>query len=243
MELIDRGSEPDSVTVAQDARKAFQVMLGGGVAVLPLSVSYAIFAHTASGVERTYTLKQRVQTKPNGVIGNWDIFRNVLQTTERDRALVQCITLDHDLPLSVIAPFDPQHDWLRTVEFGALRRATKALTMDLLMNAGDLHNQLARMSWDSAKPLMGSSANVSLTGSKFRLEDVQDSLKSGCDLVLGYGTSRYANRFDIGSTIIELPAWKVLRWGGCFEEQAALVLKYFGVELPARPTSGPLSLV
>lgn len=243
MECIDRGCEPAPEVILQDARKAFQVMVSGGVAVLPLNVSYAIFAHTASGVERTYALKQRAQTKPNGVIGSWDIFRNVLLTTERDRALVQCITLDHNLPLSVIAPFDPQHDWLRTVEFGALRRATKALTMDLLMNAGDLHNHLARMSWEGAKPLMGSSANVSLTGSKFRLDDVQDSLKSGCDLVLGYGTSPYANRFDIGSTIIELPSWRVLRWGGCFEEQAALVHKHFGVELPPRPQSGPLSLV
>ena len=243
MELIDRRMEPDAATVAQDARKAFQVMVSGGVAVLPLSVSYAIFAHTAAGVERTYQLKQRAQTKPNGVIGNWDIFSNVLQVTQRERDLVRCITLDHDLPLSVIAPFDPQHDWLRTVEFGALRRATKGTTMDLLMNAGALHMHLARMSWESAKPLMGSSANLSLSGSKFTLESVQDSLKGGCDLVLGYGTSTYANPWEIGSTIIELPSWKVLRWGGCFGAQAALVQKHFGVELPARPQSGPLSLV
>lgn len=243
MELIDRGAEPDSVTIAQDARTAFQVMVSGGVAVLPLSVSYAIFAHTASGVERTYQLKQRAQTKPNGVIGNWDIFSGVLQVTQRDRDLVRCITLDHNLPLSVIAPFDPHHDWLRTVQFGALRRATKGNTMDLLMNAGALHNHLARMSWDSATPLMGSSANLSLTGSKFTLEGVQDSLKDGCDLVLGYGASQYANRWDIGSTIIELPSWRVLRWGGCFDEQAVLVQKHFGVALPPRPASGPLSLV
>ncbi len=243
MELIDRGAEPEAATIAQDARKAFQVMVSGGVAVLPLSVSYAIFAHTAIGVERTYQLKQRAQTKPNGVIGNWDIFSSVMQVSQRDHDLVRCITLDHDLPLSVIAPFDPHHDWLRTVEFGALRRATKGPTMDLLMNAGSLHNHLARMSWEGAKPLMGSSANLSLSGSKFTLESVQPSLKDGCDLVLGYGTSPYANRWDIGSTIIELPGWKVLRWGGCFEAQAALVLKHFGVELAPRPLTGPLSLV
>ena len=243
MELIDRGAEPDAATVLQDARKAFRVMTSGGVAVLPLSVSYAIFAHTALGVERTYVLKQRAQTKPNGVIGNWDIFRDVLQTSQRDRDLVRCLTLDNDLPLSVIAPFDPHHDWLRTVEYGALRRATKGLTMDLLMNAGALHNHLARMSWESAQPLMGSSANLSLSGSKFTLADVQDSLKNGCDLVLGYGTSPYANRWDIGSTIIELPSWRVLRWGGCFEQQAELVKRHFGVELPPRPASGPMTVL
>lgn len=243
MELIARGQEPTADIVAADARKAFRSMRAGGVCVLPLSVSYAIFAHTARGVERIYELKQRPQTKPNGVIGNWDIFAHVLETTPRDRDLVQCITLDHDLPLSVIAPFRADHDWLRTVEYGALRRSTKGHTMDLLMNAGPLHNELARMSWEGAVPLMGSSANVSLTGSKFTLDEVQDSLKQGCDTVFDYGRSRYANDYAIGSTIIELPSWRVLRWGGCFEQQSAIIAKTFGVVLPERPTDGRLTLV
>lgn len=243
MQLITRGSEPDTPTIKADALQTFRTMKAGGVAVLPLSVSYAIFAHTARAVERIYELKKRSQTKPNGVIGNWDIFSEVMVTTERDRDLVRCIIQDHDLPLSVIAPFRTDHDWLRTVEYGGLRRSTKGNTMDLLMNAGPLHNELARMSWESASPLMGSSANVSLTGSKFTLAEVQDELKNGCDIVLDYGTSRYANRWAIGSTIIELPTWRVLRWGGCFEQQAELVRRHFGVDLPPRPQEGPLSLV
>jgi tRNA A37 threonylcarbamoyladenosine synthetase subunit TsaC/SUA5/YrdC len=240
---IDRGHEPDADTQREDARQAFDVMAAGGVAVLPLSVSYAIFAHSTEGVERIYRLKQRPLTKPNGVIGNWDIFREVFQVSERDRDLVRCLTLDHDLPLSIVAPFNPQHDWLRHAEAGALRLATKGTTMDLLMNAGPLHNTLAAMSLEAGKPLMGSSANVSNSGSKFRLEDVQESLKAGCDLVLGYGTSRYVNDFGMGSTIVELPSWRVLRWGGLFEQQAELVARHFGVHWPARPADGQWSLV
>jgi tRNA A37 threonylcarbamoyladenosine synthetase subunit TsaC/SUA5/YrdC len=243
MELIDRGCEPALEVQRRDARHAFQVMVSGGVAVLPLSVSYAIFAHTAHAVERIFVLKQRPQTKPNGVIGNRDILREVFEVTQRDLDLVDCITGDHDLPLSVIATFNPHHDWLRTVEYGALRRSTKASTMDLLLNAGPLHNELARMSLECAKPLMGSSANLSNSGSKFRLEDVQESLKQGCDFVLGYGTSPHVNAHQMGSTIIELPSWRVMRWGGCFEEQARLVQQYFRVELPPRPTSGSWTLV
>jgi tRNA A37 threonylcarbamoyladenosine synthetase subunit TsaC/SUA5/YrdC len=243
MQAILRDQEPSGQALHEDALQCFRIMKAGGVAVLPLSVSYAIFAHTASGVERIFALKQRPQSKPNGVIGNLDIFREVLQATPRDCDLVNCIVRDHDLPLSVIAPFHTGHDWLRTVEYGALRRATKGNTMDLLLNAGPLHNALARMSWESASPLMGSSANVSLTGSKFKLSDVQDSLKQGCDIVLDYGTSRYANPYSIGSTIIELPSWKVLRWGGCFDTQSELVRKHFKIDLPPRPMDGRLSLV
>lgn len=243
MPTIDRGQEPSAEIQQADARLAFDTMVSGGVAVLPLSVSYAIFAHTAEGVERIYQLKQRPMTKPNGVIGNWDIFREVFESTERDRDLVRCLTLDHDLPLSVVAPFNPHHDWLRTVEYGALRRSTKGYTMDLLMNAGPLHNALADLSLAQGKPLMGSSANVSNSGSKFKLEDVQDTLKAGCELVLGYGTSRYINEFGMGSTIVELPSWRILRWGGLFEVQAALVERHFGVRWPERPADGRWSLV
>jgi tRNA A37 threonylcarbamoyladenosine synthetase subunit TsaC/SUA5/YrdC len=229
MELITRVPEPIEQLQRRDAQQAFRIMSSGGVTLLPLSVSYAIFAHTALAVERIYSLKKRPQTKPNGVIGNWDIFTEVFEVS--------------DLPLSIIGPYRADHDWLRTVQFGALRRSTKAGTMDLLMNAGPLHNELARLSLETAQPLMGSSANISGSGSKFRFEDVQESLREGCDLALDYGTSRYINEWQMGSTIIELPTWRVLRWGGLFEQQAVLVKKHFGVELTPRPSSGSWTLV
>lgn len=243
MELIDRQAEPAPDHVADDAAKAFYVLRGGGVVILPLDVSYAIFGHTARAVERIYALKQRPATKPNGVIGNRSIFESVLVTTARDRELVECLTVEHDLPLSVVAPFHRDHDWLQTAEFGAVRRSTKGDTMDLLMNAGRLHNELARRSWESATPLFGSSANVSLSGSKFEFEDVEARLKAGVDLALGYGRSKYANPWLVGSTIIELPTWRVLRFGGLWERQQEIVKRRLGVELPSRPTEGSMSSV
>ncbi len=85
MELIDRGGVPALDVVRADATRAFRYMKSGGVAVLPLDVSYAIFAATARGVERIFELKNRMPTKPNGVVGNWDIFADVLKTGPRDK--------------------------------------------------------------------------------------------------------------------------------------------------------------
>jgi tRNA A37 threonylcarbamoyladenosine synthetase subunit TsaC/SUA5/YrdC len=243
MQLIDRGAEPSSDIIRDDAHKAFRIIKAGGVAVLPFDVSYAIFGHSARAVERIYELKNRPSTKPNGVVGNWDIFQEVIVSSQRDRTLVSCITRDYDLPLSIVAPFRRDSEWLQTAEFGAVRRSTKGDTMDLLMNAGAIHNEMARLSWESCTPLFGSSANRSLSGSKFELEDVESELKAGCDIVIGYGRSKYANPYLIGSTIIELPTWKVLRFGGCYERQVEIVRKHFDVELPPRPTQGSMSLV
>lgn len=243
MQLINRGSEPGPDVVRSDAIAAFRTLKSGGLALLPLDVSYAIFGHTALAVERVYALKNRPATKPNGVIGNWEIFNEVMVVTERDKAMVKTITQDYDLPLSIVAPFMRDHPWVQTSEFGAMRRSTKEDTMDLLLNAGAIHNELARISWESSTPLFGSSANKSLSGSKFELEDVEDELKVGCDIVIGYGRSKFANKYQIGSTIIELPSWKVLRFGGCYEQQAEIIRTHFQVELPSRPKSGSLSLV
>jgi tRNA A37 threonylcarbamoyladenosine synthetase subunit TsaC/SUA5/YrdC len=85
MELIDRGEIPALDVVRADATRAFRYMKAGGVSVLPLDVSYAIFAATARGVERIFELKNRKPTKPNGIVGNWDIFSDVLKTAPRDR--------------------------------------------------------------------------------------------------------------------------------------------------------------
>ncbi len=43
MQLIDRRQEPAPEVVREDARTAFRILKAGGVAVLPFTVSYAIF--------------------------------------------------------------------------------------------------------------------------------------------------------------------------------------------------------
>ncbi|WP_295855498.1 Sua5/YciO/YrdC/YwlC family protein [uncultured Xylophilus sp.] len=243
MQLIDRGREPTPEELATDARRIFGILRSGGVGIIPFDVSYAIFAHTARAVERIYEIKNRSSAKPNGVIGNWDIFQELIDASQADRDLVSCVIRDHDLPLSVVGPYRADHDFLRTTEFGALRRSTKGPTMDLLLNAGALHGALARMSLDAATPLMGSSANRSLTGNKFALRDIEDEVLAQSDIGVDYGRCRYANEHLVGSTILEMGTRRVLRFGCCYEQIQQILKKEFALDLPDRPTSGPMSLV
>ena len=243
MQLIDRGQEPTAEDLTTDARRIFGLLRSGGVGIIPFDVSYAIFAHTARAVERIYEIKNRSSAKPNGVIGNWDMFNELIEASQADRDLVGCIIRDHDLPMSVVGPYRADHDFLRTTEFGALRRSTKGPTMDLLLNAGRLHGELARMSLDSATPLMGSSANRSLTGNKFALRDIEEEVLAQVDIGVDYGRCKYANEYFIGSTIIEMETRRVLRFGCCYEQIQQIVRTEFDLVLPDRPTSGAMSLV
>lgn len=243
MHIINPGETPDPKTVQTDARRVFNMMRAGGVSIIPFDVSYAIFAHTARAVERIYELKNRSSAKPNGVLGTWDTFSEVIECEQIDRDIVQCITLDHDLPLSIVGTYRADHDFLRTVEFGALRRSTKGPTMDLLMNAGPLHKELARLSFESGTPLMGSSANRSLKGNKFEMNDIEPEVLNHVDIAVDYGRCRYANPHFVGSTIIEMGSHRVLRFGCLYEEIQAILNKQFGLTLPNRPTEGSMSLV
>lgn len=240
---IIRTEVPDTQALTRDARKIFNVLKAGGVGIMPFDVSYAIFAHTARGVERIYELKRRSSAKPNGVIGSWDLFNEVMHFNERERDIVKCITMDHNLPMSVVGNYRADHDFFQTTQFGALRRSTKGETVDLFMNAGALHTELARLSLDSCTPLMGSSANLSLQGNKFVFDDIEPELLDNVDIAVDYGRCKYANPYFVGSTIIELGSLRVLRFGCCYEDIQRVLGKEFGMELPDRPTSGSMSLV
>lgn len=243
MQKIGNGYVPEGAELKAEARKIFNSMKSGGVVVLPFDVSYAIFAHTARAVQRIYEIKNRSYAKPNGVLGNWEIFNEVIDSAEKDRDIVQCITLDHGLPLSIVGNYRADHDFFATTQFGALRRSSKGATMDLLMNAGDLHRELSQMSLDACTPLMGSSANKSLSGNKFELHHIEAEVTDKVDLNVDHGKCKYENPWLIGSTILELGTYRVLRFGCCYEQIQKILNAQFGLGLPDRPVSGSMSIV
>lgn len=75
------------------------------------------------------------------------------------------------------------------------------------------------MSLERLTPVLGSSANRSETGSKFRVEDIDPEARSAADLTIDYGLRRCHNRIGTSSTIIDLRRW-------------------FRIELPSRPKQG-----
>ena len=65
--------------------------------------------------------------------------------------------------------------------------------------------------------MFGSSANASLAGSKFRFEDIEPEVRTGVDLALDMGPTRYSDPNGRGSTIVDLDTFRSLRDGIEFE--------------------------
>jgi tRNA A37 threonylcarbamoyladenosine synthetase subunit TsaC/SUA5/YrdC len=214
-----------------DAARAFEVIAGGGIALIPLDVAYAVLGNAGEAIRRIFEAKQRGLEKPNGMFGSAALFDEVYEVDRRRRDIVRAVTEDFDLPFSIVAPFRAEHPLFQGLDAIALERSTKRGTLDMLMNAGPLHDALAALSLERNMAILGSSANKSLAGSKFRLQDVEPEIRAAADIAFDYGLCRYHNADGLSSTILDLVSFEVIRRGCCFEQIADILQRYFKIEI------------
>lgn len=217
--------------IKEDAARIFDVVRKGGVAIFPVSVGYAIVGHEDEAIRRIYAAKERSFEKPCGNFGDWQLFNELLRVSDLAREVVRTITQDHDLPFSVVAPFRAEHPLAAGLPPFTLKNATKAGTMDVLLNAGPLHDEIARLARENAYGVSGSSANVSLSGSKFVLHEVQAQVRKIADIEIDYGLVPYHNDKGLGSTIVDLRNFETVRVGCVYDQIARIINDTFDIDL------------
>ncbi len=187
--------------VKSDAARLLNTVAQGGVGIFATDVGYAIIGNGEAAIARIFACKQRNFDKACGMFSNWDMFDALAQVGERERKIVD------------------------TVE-----RSSRGDTIDMLLNAGALHDEIARLAWSRGVPLLGSSANQSLSGSKYKLADVEQAVRDEADLVIDYGDTKYSHPAGMGSSIIALPSLKPIRKGIKFDEICSLIAQRFGTD-------------
>ncbi len=217
--------------VVRQSGQLLDVIAGGGVAILPLDVAYAIVGNSEAAIRRIFTAKERSYEKPSGMFSNWDLFNEIQIVGARERDIVRAIIFDHDLPMSTVAPFRADHPIFRNVAPFVLENSTKAMTLDMLLNAGVFHNEMTKQTHERMMPVLGSSANTSLTGSKYRLEDIEPPVLAAGDMLIDGGLSKYHNPEGRSSTIIDLRTFKTVRVGVCYERLCEIFKKDFDIDL------------
>lgn len=216
--------------VKADAARLIETVAGGGVAVFPVDVGYAIVGNAEEAIARVFACKKRSFDKACGMFSNWDMFVNLALVGERERAIVASVTRKHNLPFSVVVPFKTDHAFFSGLTPLTRERSSRGDTIDMLLNAGALHDEVARLSWARGMPVLGSSANTSLAGSKYRLLDVEAPVRDAADLVLDYGNTKYSHPAGMGSSIIALPSLKPIRRGIEFDRICEIIKGEFGTD-------------
>jgi tRNA A37 threonylcarbamoyladenosine synthetase subunit TsaC/SUA5/YrdC len=216
--------------VRAEAEAVLRSLRKGGVAIIPLNVAYGIVGHTESAIRRIFRVKERSFDKPSGCFGNLELSSDLHVLDARGEEIRRALIEEADLPFSIVAPFRRDHPFLAGVDPFVIETSSKDDgTMDMLMNAGPLHNALADLSRAERVPVFGSSANKSLTGSKFTVGDIEAELRAAADFIIDHGPCRDRNADGLSSTIFDFRDFSVVRRGCRFDELAAFLKARFGI--------------
>ena len=218
-------------TLRQDVSRVLDTLEAGGVAVVGLDVAYAVIAMREAGIKRIFTAKNRSYEKPSGMFADWRLSRQIHRMDADRHAMVREMIEQEGLPFSVVAPFDANHPVFAGLEPFVLASSSKAGTLDMLLNAGQVHDEIAAQATERGFAVFGSSANTALSGSKYTLQSVDAPVREAADLTLDYGRSRYANAEGRSSTIINFEDFTIIRVGVCFDRLVAAFKTRFDVDL------------
>jgi tRNA A37 threonylcarbamoyladenosine synthetase subunit TsaC/SUA5/YrdC len=212
--------------VVAQSTELLDVIEGGGVAVLPLDVAYAIVGNSEESIRRIFTAKNRSYEKPSGMFSNFDLLEEIQIMEDWKKDIVRAVIFDNDLPFSTVAPFRTDHPMFKNVAPFVLQNSSKLGTLDMLLNAGVFHNEMTRQSLGRGMPVFGSSANTSLQGSKYRLEDIEEPVRAAGDMLVDGGLSKYHNDEGLSSSIIDFTTFKTVRIGVCYDKLCDIFLKF-----------------
>jgi tRNA A37 threonylcarbamoyladenosine synthetase subunit TsaC/SUA5/YrdC len=214
-----------------DVARLFDAMAKGGIGIVPLDVAYAVVATMPDGIRGIFEAKRRSYDKPSGMFGNWRLSRDIHVMDERRHDMVREIIEQERIPFSVVAPFRADHPLFAAVDPFVMRNSSKGGTLDMLLNAGQFHDAIAEGSAAHGTAVFGSSANVSLTGSKYRYDDIDAPIRDAAAVHFDYGQSKYAHKDGLSSTIVDFTTFAVIRVGHCFEQLKNAFATRFGVTL------------
>jgi tRNA A37 threonylcarbamoyladenosine synthetase subunit TsaC/SUA5/YrdC len=225
------------IDIAGDARRSFDVAKKGGIVIFPVDVGYSMIGGSRESLQKIFKTKQRGGHKRNALICDMETQRELHILDKRQQQMIEAITQDFNLPLGAIAPYRADHPLMRKLDPDSLVGSTAGGTLAMLVNAGPFHAEICRLSREENHPLFGSSANITGTGTKFRVEDIQPELRAIADITIDYGLRKY-HTYKRSATLINFQTMQVVRVGSCYELVADVLKRYFKVELPPESIAG-----
>ncbi|KRE26874.1 hypothetical protein ASG82_10185 [Mycobacterium sp. Soil538] len=220
--------------VAGDAQRIYDTVAAGGAVIMPSDIGYGAIATSSEALLRLFRAKRRAPHKRHAMAGNYELHREVHELGRREQDMVDAVVLDAGLPLAVVGPYDATHPLVAAVEPETLTASTVDDTLAMLVNGGALQDSVVRIAHANGTPLLGSSANLTGTGTKFRVQDIEQPIFDAVDLVVDYGLRKY-HLYRRSSTMIDFSTMEVVRIGACYELISDILANRFGIDLPVDP--------
>ncbi|KAJ5611377.1 hypothetical protein N7510_008096 [Penicillium lagena] len=225
--------------IPDDARRVFETLKKGGIAIIPATVGYGIVAITPEALQRIFITKQRQPHKRHAMIGSYALHQALHVLPSREAEMVRLLTVDLDLPLGVVAPFRADHPIIQKLPPDTLAQSTVDGKLAMLVNGGLFQDELSRMTADEELPLIGSSANLTGKGTKRAVEDIEPEILAVADIIIDYGCQKFHYPRP-SSTMIDFQNMRLLRYGACYDVVQDALWRFYSIRLSCDPGGGVL---
>ncbi|KAJ9610478.1 hypothetical protein H2200_005255 [Cladophialophora chaetospira] len=224
-----------------DAQRVFEVIKAGGIAITPSSMGYALASSTTEALEKMFTTKRRGTHKRHAMGGNYALHKELHIMQPEHAEIVRCLTQDFDLPLAVIANYDSAHPMFKHIDQSTLEALTVDGTVAMLINGGAFQDELVNLTMKAKIPLLGSSANISGTGTKYVAQDINSEILDIADIVIDYGLVKFGYH-GRSSTMIDFsgPKPEIVRIGVCYDVIKDHLKRFWNIEIPSDPGQSAL---
>jgi tRNA A37 threonylcarbamoyladenosine synthetase subunit TsaC/SUA5/YrdC len=222
VKVITADGRVDSARSRDAADRVVDVIVKGGLALVPFGVAYAFLTGSRSPLSRIYELKLRPPKKACPILVSWDDFVEAADAAPTEIDRIRRI-VDADLPVGVLVKPKWDSAMVRSIPKDCLELLTTNGKLGLFMNMGGMSGELLAAGTRAGVRLFGSSANISGMGNSFSLEDVPVSIVSAMDILCDAGTCTFANPDRLPSSIVDLETGQLSRRGILHEEIGRLL--------------------
>ncbi len=224
---------------SKDAKRVFEVLQKGGVAIVYMRNAYAIVSGTDQALKKVYLAKKRSLQRPSGIVAYEKTHEDLHILSKKKKEIIKTFSKKYNLPISIIAPYKQKHPLILNLSSFAKKLATKNNTVNLLLNCGSLRKEIAKLSLKHNFPLIASSANLSQQGTKYRVKDIEPKVKQIADIIINYGPCEFfkkgktidKNGLSLSSTQIDFRNMRVVRKGVYFNRIYNIFKRDFKIKL------------
>ncbi|MAG96427.1 MAG: Sua5/YciO/YrdC/YwlC family protein [Alphaproteobacteria bacterium] len=214
--------------IKKDAMRTFSVLMEGGTAIVPTHVGYAFVGISEEAIHNTFVAKRRAPGKLHAFTGCKPLHDALHVVDDRASAAVDAIWREHGLTIGCVAPARLDHPIMKKLPKTVFQQSIKDGTVAMLLGAGPFLDELGRLSLENEIAIIGSSANLTHRGVKYRTEDIEPEILAAADLVIDYGLMRWVS-YNFSSTMIDFRDYSVVRYGACFDLIQDILRRQFGI--------------
>lgn len=212
------------------AKKSHEVLIHGGVIIIPVYEGYGIFGASDQAVDKIFRAKRRSESKSFTLLGNRALQKEVHHVSPKASRLIDAVTVELGFALGVVSNVNPDHPIIRKSPPGALAKTVRDGKVNIILNSGPVMEHLAAMSIWEQLPVFGTSANLTGRGLKGRVNDIEQVVRDISDYTVDAGSLA-----GYSSSIIDVDSMTTLRYGYRYEEIQQLAKRDFNVALPDFP--------